>query len=208
MLKKQKDNKCTGTDEIHSEQLKYSTSNSLVAVLWLFISMIWIVVAVSKTLLSSAIKCLHKKGLKSIAKNYRSIFIINSISRLLPRLIIERLREVLKKYPNTGLKYSYHIKSESSTREQRSVHKMSGSDRLRMLLLRILNLRIYDETFSRFGLTIATGKTQALSFNVPEEVVNAQSLISLREEPIENVRRFNTWDMFYQMKCQIMQVLF
>ena len=112
-------------------------------------------------------------------------------------------QEVLKKYPNTGLKYSYHIKSESSTREQRSVHKMSGSDRLRMLLyaddivlfcedvqeLQSI-LRIYDETFSRFGLTIATEKTQTLSFNVPEEVMNAKSLISLREEPIENVRRF------------------
>ena len=42
--------------------------------------------------------------------------------------------EVLTKFPNTGLKYSYHIKSESSTREQRSIHKISGSDRLRMLL--------------------------------------------------------------------------
>ena len=305
--------------------MKYSTSNSLVAALWLLISMIWTVVAVPKTWLSSVITCLHKKGLKSVAKNYRSIFIMNSISRLLPRLIIERLREtyeslimnsqfgfrsnrsttdaifivreaikstrkplhlcmidlraaydhvdrnmlfsvvsirtkapkltailkslytytcasikntddifqvytgcrqggiespvlfniymdfvlrcveheVLKKYPNTGLKYSYHIKSESSTREQRSVHKMSGSDRLRMLLyaddivlfcedvqeLQSI-LRIYDETFSRFGLTIATDKTQTLSFNVPEEVMNAKSLISLREEPIENVRRF------------------
>ena len=51
-------------------------------------------------------------------------------------------------------------------------------------------LRIYDETFSRFGLIIAIEKTQTLSFNVPEEVMNAKSLISLREEPIENVRRF------------------
>ena len=51
-------------------------------------------------------------------------------------------------------------------------------------------LRIYDETFSRFGLTIATDKTQTLSINVPEEVMNAKSLISLREEPIENVRSF------------------
>ena len=42
--------------------------------------------------------------------------------------------EVLLKYPDNGLKYAYHIKSESSTREQRSIHKISGSDRLRMLL--------------------------------------------------------------------------
>ena len=33
-------------------------------------------------------------------------------------------RDVLLKYPNTGLKYSYHIKSESSNREQRSIHKI------------------------------------------------------------------------------------
>ena len=29
-------------------------------------------------------------------------------------------------------------------------------------------LKIYDETFSRFGLTIATDKTKTFSFNVPE----------------------------------------
>ena len=84
--------------------------------------------------------------------------------------------EVLLKFPNTGLKYSYHIKSESSTREQRSIHKISGSDRLRMLLyaddivlfcedIDELNsiLEIYDKNFSRFGLTIAIDKTQTLA---------------------------------------------
>ena len=111
--------------------------------------------------------------------------------------------EVLKKYQNTGLKCSSHIKSESSTREQRNIHKMSGSDRLHMLLydddiilfcenVQELHsiLRIYDETFSRFELIIATEKTQILSFNVQEEVMNKKSLIPLRQEPIENVRRF------------------
>ena len=80
---------------------------------------------------------------------------------------------------------------------------MSGSDRLNTILydddivlfcedvqeLQSI-LRMYDETFSRSGLTIDTDKTQTLSFNVPEEVMNAKSLILLREEPIENVRRF------------------
>ena len=42
--------------------------------------------------------------------------------------------DVLLKDPNTGLKYSYDIKSESSNQEQRSIHKISGNDRLRMLL--------------------------------------------------------------------------
>ena len=90
--------------------------------------------------------------------------------------------DVLLNFPNTGLKYSYRIKSESSTREQRSLHCLSGEDRLRMLLYAddivlfcedinelqsILN--IYNNTFSRFGLTIATDKTKTMYFNVSEE---------------------------------------
>ena len=42
--------------------------------------------------------------------------------------------DVLLKYPNTGLKFPYHIKSESSNREQRSIHQISGNYRLHMLL--------------------------------------------------------------------------
>ena len=325
IIKKQKDNKCQGTDKIFSEHLKYSTSDKLIAAILLLLTTIWTVVEVPKSWLEAVITCLHKKGLKSVAKNYRSIFIMNAISRLLPRLIIERLRdcyeklimetqfgfrqnrsttdaifiireairstkkplylcmidlraaydhvdrdmlfsvlnirtkapkitsilkalytgttasikntanafqvhtgcrqggiespvlfniymdfvlrcvehEVLTKFPNTGLKYSYHIKSESSTREQRSIHKISGSDRLRMLLyaddivlfcedIEELNsiLEIYDNNFSRFGLTIAIDKTQTLAFNVSEEVKSMKSLITLRNEPIDNVRSF------------------
>ena len=40
----------------------------------------------------------------------------------------------LLKYPNTGFKYSYHIKSESSSRKQRNIPNISENDRLRMLL--------------------------------------------------------------------------
>ena len=107
------------------------------------------------------------------------------------------------KYPNTGLKYSYHIKSESSNREQRSIHKISGNDRLRMLLyaddivlfcedIDELNdiLNIYNSNFSRFGLTIAIDKTQTLAYNVSEDVMSSKSLISHRNQPIENVRSF------------------
>ena len=38
----------------------------------------------------------------------------------------------LLKYPHTGLKYSYHIKSESSNQTQRGIHNISGNDRFRM----------------------------------------------------------------------------
>ena len=111
--------------------------------------------------------------------------------------------EVLLKFPNTGLRYSYRIKSESSTRLQRSIHKLAGEERLRMLLYAddivlfsedvnemqaILN--IYNDTFSRFGLTIATDKTKTIPFNVTEDIMVLSSLISLNGEPIEIVRQF------------------
>ena len=51
-------------------------------------------------------------------------------------------------------------------------------------------MEIYDNNFSRFGLTIAIDKTQTLAFNVSEEVKSMKSLITLRNEPIDNVRSF------------------
>ena len=325
VIKSQKDNKCQGVDKTYAEHTKYATSSKLSSSILLLMTMIWTMIEVPKTWLSAVITCIHKKGPKSIAKNYRSIFIMSTLSRLLPKIIIERLRntyetlimknqfgfrknksttdaifivresirstknplhlcmidlraaydhidrnmlfsvlairtkapkltailkalytgtiaaikhtidqfqvhtgcrqggiespvlfniymdfvlrcaehQVLIKHPNTGLKYSYHIKSESSTRKQRSVHKLSANDRLRMLLYAddivlfcedidelqsVLN--IYDETFSRFGLTIAIDKTKTISFNVPEDTMLMSSIISLRDEPIENVRQF------------------
>ena len=74
ILKKQKDNKCQGTDQIYCEHLKYASSNNLISAILL--SMIWTMIVVPQTWLASVITCLHKKGIKSIAKNYRSIFIM------------------------------------------------------------------------------------------------------------------------------------
>ena len=51
-------------------------------------------------------------------------------------------------------------------------------------------LKIYDDTFSRFGLTIAIDKTQTLAFNIPDDVMDKKPIISLRNEPIDNARRF------------------
>ena len=324
-IKTLKNNKCEGTDNIYAEQLKYAKSSKLIAAILLLLTLIWTLIEVPKTWLYASITCLYKKGLKSLAKNYRSIFVMSTISRLLPKIILDRFgdsyerilmenqfgfrknrsttdaifivreairstknpihlcmidlraaydhidrnmlfkvleirtkahlltailkslytgtvavikhtvdqfhvhtgcrqggieapvlfniymdfvlrcveHEVLDQYPNTGLKYIYHIKSESSTREQRSIHGLSGHDRLHMLLYAddivlfceniselqcIIN--IYDITFSRFGLTIASDKTKTISFNAPEEIMNKKSLIILKDQPIENVRKF------------------
>ena len=72
---------------------------------------------------------------------------------------------VLKKFPDTGLHYSYLIPGRCSNREQRSVSGLSGTARMRMLLyaddivLLCTNIaelqkidEFYDQTFKRFGL--------------------------------------------------------
>ena len=74
--------------------------------------MIWTCVAVPKSWLSAAITCLHKKGAKSVAKNYRSIFIMNTLSRLLPRIIIERLRDT---YERIIMKTQFGFRKNRST---------------------------------------------------------------------------------------------
>ena len=111
--------------------------------------------------------------------------------------------EVLQKFPNTGLKYSYLIPGHCSTREQRSVHGLSGFQRLRILLyaddIALLCtdvdelseiVKIYNKTFTRFGLKISTSKTETMAFNVPEELKAKPSLISIGGVALKNVRMF------------------
>ena len=114
VIKKQKYNKCQGTDKIYAEHLKYANSNRLVSAVLLLFTMIWTMVKVPESWLSSVITCLHKKGLKSIAKNYRSIFIMNTVSRLLPRLIIERLH---KCHENLIMKNQFGFRQNRSNTE-------------------------------------------------------------------------------------------
>jgi hypothetical protein len=72
------------------------------------------------------------------------------------------------------------------------VHGLSGTERLGMILyaddIAILCkdidelaaiLNIYDNTFTRFGLKISYGKTQTMTFNVPEEIKSKPSLFSI-----------------------------
>ena len=117
--------------------------------------------------------------------------------------IYSKLTNPLKKFPNTGLQYSYRIPGHCSSREQRSVHGLSGVQRLRMILyaddiaLLCSNVdelseivSIYHITFTRFGLTISTGKTETMAFNVPDEIKSKSSLISIAGVAIKNVRTF------------------
>ena len=112
VIKSQKDNKCQGIDNTYAEHFKYASSTKLTSAILLLMTMIWTMVIVPKTWLSAAITCLHKKGLKSVAKNYRSIFIMNTLSRLLPKIIIERLRNT---YESIIMKTQFGFRKNRST---------------------------------------------------------------------------------------------
>ena len=101
--------------------------------------------------------------------------------------------EVLQKFPNTGLEYSFRIPGHCSTREQRSLHALNGTQRLRMILyaddIAILCndveelaeiLNIYDRTFKRFGLKISYGKTETTAFNVCTYMTQCMSKLELQ----------------------------
>ena len=133
--------------------------------------------------------------------------------------------EVLQRFPNTGLEYSYRIPGHCSTREQRSLHGLNGTQRLKMILyaddIAILCndvdelaeiLNIYDRTFKRFGLKIAYGKTETMAFNVPEEIKAKPTLFSVGDEKIKNVCVFkylghvitnNDDDPSHYLSCRI-----
>ena len=111
--------------------------------------------------------------------------------------------EVLQKFPNTGLEYSFRIPGHCSTREQRSIHGLGGFQRLKMLLyaddivLLCSNIaelseivNIYDKVFTRFGLKISTGKTETMAFNVAEDIKSKPSLISVGGVALKNVLKF------------------
>ena len=52
-------------------------------------------------------------------------------------------------------------------------------------------LSIYDNEFRKFGLTLSTTKTKTMCFNVPSDILNSDSLVSLGNTAIENVNKFN-----------------
>ena len=58
----------------------------------MLISLIWINFAVPKSWLELKIVCLYKKGLKTLAENYRALSIGSNLSKIVPRIILNRLQ--------------------------------------------------------------------------------------------------------------------
>ena len=93
-VKKLKNGKCQGTDNIYAEQLKYSQSTGLINYIVLLIGLTWSCNQVPVKWLTASITCLYKKGQKSLAENYRGPSIIATISKVLSGIVVERIREV------------------------------------------------------------------------------------------------------------------
>ena len=92
-----KNNKSSGTDNVHSEGVKYNSSKNLFIYLTMLTSLIWLYLSVPKSWLEMKIICLYKKGLKSLAENYRALSIGSNLSKIIPHIILNRLQETYER---------------------------------------------------------------------------------------------------------------
>lgn len=82
-----KNNKSLGTDSIPPEGNKYCSNENLFVFINMLMSLIWFHIAVPKSWLELKIVCLYKKGIKSLAENYRALLVGSNLSKLIPRII-------------------------------------------------------------------------------------------------------------------------
>ena len=93
-----KDGKNWGSDKMKTEGLKYNSSNLLLGRILALLTLIWSILSVPSAWLHSNITCLYKKGIKSVASNYRGISIGANMSRILSKIIIGRIKESYEKH--------------------------------------------------------------------------------------------------------------
>ena len=93
VLKSFKNNKSPGTDKLKTEGLKYNDCKNLVAAIMLLLTLKWTYIMVQTAWLHSSINCLFKKGLVSLASNYRGLSIGANMSRILAKIIVNRLQK-------------------------------------------------------------------------------------------------------------------
>ena len=76
-----------------NEQLKYAAgSTRLVAILLTLLSVIWASESLPLIWTQAVITTLYKKGVVSIAKNYRPVSMIATLSKLLTKILVRRCR--------------------------------------------------------------------------------------------------------------------
>ena len=92
--------------------MKYNSSNTLIACIVLLMSLIWSTLKVPGKWLHAEVTCLFKKGSRLVASNYRGISIGTNMSRILSKIIIERLNTA---YENNISNSQYGFRKNRST---------------------------------------------------------------------------------------------
>lgn len=64
----------------------------------ILLTVIWTLVKIPTIWLHAKITCLYKKGLKSVAVNYRRLSVGANVSRILAKIITNRLKEAYETY--------------------------------------------------------------------------------------------------------------
>ena len=93
-LRKLKNGKCKGIDQMHMEALKYATSSPrLILFLVTLLQLIWTSITPPVIWTQSQISCLFKKYSRSDPANYRGISVTATLSRIMPMIIMKRLQD-------------------------------------------------------------------------------------------------------------------
>lgn len=98
VLKTFKNGKSAGTDKVKTEGLKYNNSTLLINAILTLLTLIWTTLSIPSVWLHANITCLYKKGAMSVASNYRGISISANMSRILAKVIINRLKEAYENH--------------------------------------------------------------------------------------------------------------
>ena len=100
-----------------------------------------------------------KKGPKNIVKNYQSIFIMNTISRLLPIIITQRLRNV---YEKVIMKSQFAFRKNRSTTDAIFIAREAIRSNKRPLYLCMIDLRAaYDHIDRNIMFKVLSIRTKA-----------------------------------------------
>ena len=216
-IKTMKNNKCQGTDKIYAEQLKYANSNKLIAAIMLLLNIIWNLIAVPTTWLSANITCLFKKGSKSLAKNYRSIFVMNTISRILPIIILNRLGNT---YEHLLMKNQFGFRKNPSTTDAIFIVReaiqptkdpiylcmidlRAAYDHIdRNMLFKVLSIRTKAFMLTSILKALYTGTIAAIKYTVDHFQVHT----GCRQGGIESPVLFNIY-MDFVLRCAEHKVL-
>ena len=111
VLKSFKNNKSSGTDKLKTEGLKYNESKQLILAILTLLTMIWTVVKVPIMWLHANITCLCKKVLISVAANYRGLSIGTNMSRILAKIITNRLKEAYETHISNVVNWTFRVLS-------------------------------------------------------------------------------------------------